>query len=213
MDTTITSKLDTFFTQFKQQHYKKGETLIRADEDPTGVFYIKNGSVKQYAISKKGDELVLNMFKPPAFFPMSWAINSTPNNYYFQAVTDVEVWRAPKEEVIEFINNNPDILYDLMGRVYRGTDGMLMRMVHLMSGSAYSRLITELLIQAKRFGKKNLASFELKITETDLATSAGMTRETVSREMKMLKEKGLVTVCNNLIIIHDINKLEEALSS
>jgi CRP-like cAMP-binding protein len=212
MKPEIQEKIDSFFTQHKKQVYKRGEILIRADDSPAGVYYLKQGSVKQYLISKKGEEIVLNIFKPISFFPMSWAINSTENIYFFEAVDTLEVWRAPREDVIAFIKNNPDVLYDLMSRVYRGTDGMLLRMAYLMSGSAYARLITELLIHTKRFGKKTAeGSFELTVTEGELAMSAGMTRETISREMKTLKEKGIVVFRKNVLVVQNIERLESEL--
>src|SRR5207302_1404657 len=105
-----------FFTQFKSQQYKKGEILIRADDDPAGIFYLHIGTVKMYLISRNGDEIVLNLFKPIAFFPMSWAINHTKNQYYFEAMDAVTVCRAPKEEVLAFLKKNPDVVLDLLAR-------------------------------------------------------------------------------------------------
>lgn len=220
MDSSITQKLDTFFKQFTYQTYKKGEIIIQAYDDPSGIFYLKSGIVKQYAISKKGDEIVLNMYKQHAFFPMNWAINKSSNSYFWEAASDVEVWKAPSEEAAEFIRDNPDVMYDLLSRVYRGTDGLLLRMTYLMSGDAYTRLITEIIIQTKRFGKYKTAhssentdrgAYEIAIAEKDLASRAGMTRETISREMKKLKDKGLVTFNKKLLIIHNLDKLEEEL--
>ncbi len=214
MDEQVKKKVDTFFKQYKKQIYKKGEIVIRADDNPLGIFYLTEGLVKKYAISKKGDELVLNIFKPISFFPMSWAINNTKNIYFYEATTQVEVWRAPTEETLKFIKDNPDVLFNLISRVYRGIDGMMLRMSYLMTGSAYERLITELMIQSKRFGRinKKETSIEIKITEKDLATSAGMSRETVSREMKMLKNKGIITLNKNLLVIKNVNKLEAELN-
>lgn len=214
MEQQIQQKIDSFFRQFKHQIYKKGEILIRADEDPSGIFYVKTGIVKKYAISMKGDELVVNLFKPVSFFPMSWAINDTPNKFFYEALTDVEIWKAPKEKAVMFIQENPDVLFDLLARVYRGTEGMLTRMAYLMSGNAYARLITELLIHAKRFGTKTNenTSVAVRVSETELASQAGMTRETVSREMKVLKKKGFVTFNKNTLVIDDIEKLEEELA-
>jgi len=209
MNSVIADKIDAYFKQFKHQQYKKGEILIRADDDPHGVFYLKEGIVKEYVISKKGDELVVNIFRPVAFFPMSWAINNTKNMYFFEAVTDAEVFRAQKEKVIEFVKNNPDVLYDLLSRVFRGTDGLLMRMAYLMSGNAYDRLVAELVIHAKRFGKSEDNKVELRVSEKDLADQSGMTRETVSREIKIFKHKGLVTFNKNTLVINDLNQLED----
>lgn len=220
-ESEVIKKLDLFFTQFKEQQYKKGEILISADEEPSGVFYLKEGVVRQYAISKKGEELVLNVFKPISFFPMGWTINGTRNDYYYEALTNVEVFKVPREKVIEFLKSNPDVLYDLVSRIYKGLDGLFTRMTYMMSGGAYDRLITEIVIQAKRFGKHKTApasgkddgEIEVHVSEKELAAQAGMTRETVSRAMKILKEKGLVTFSKNMLSIHDLARLEEELGS
>ena len=133
MDKSVKNIVDNFFRQFKFYRYKKGEILIRVDDDPSGIFYLKSGIVKEYAISKKGEELVVNLFKESAFFPMSFAINKTPNRYFFEAVTPLDVYKAPKEKVVAFIKENPQVLYDLLSRVFKGTDGLLTRMTYLMS--------------------------------------------------------------------------------
>lgn len=213
MDPQITKKVDSFFKQFKHQIFKKGEILIRADENPLGIFYLTRGTVKQYTISHKGDELLLNIYKSQTFFPMSWAINHTPNHYYFEALGEIELWRAPKEETVTFIKNNPDVLLDLISRLYKGTDGLLSRMVSLMSGEAYIRVLTELLINAKRFGRLVNNTIQLTLSEKDIASQSGMARETVSREIKRLKDKELVKFFKNKLIITDLKGLEQELVS
>jgi CRP/FNR family transcriptional regulator, cyclic AMP receptor protein len=214
MNKVVDQKVYAFFSQFKQKQYKKGEILIRADDDPSGIFYIEDGLVKEYAISRKGEELVVNIFKPGAFFPMTWGINQTPNRFFFEAVNSVSVRKAPRDEVIAFIKKQSDVLFDLMSRVYKGADGMLMKMFYLMSGSAYTRLVTELLINAKRFGIKDTVTgyITCRITEKDLASETGMTRETVSREIKLLKNKGILDFHTNALVIKDMHLLEEELS-
>ena len=83
-----------------------------------------------------------------------------------------------------------------------------------MSGNAHTRLITELLIAARRFGKKNTKDeYTFILSEKDLATQAGLTRETVSREMKVLKDKGLVTLQKTVLVVKDLQKLEMELSN
>lgn len=209
MDETAQRKLEHFFIHYKELQFKKGEILIRAEDDPQGIFYITKGTVKMYFISRNGDELVLNIFKPIAFFPMSWGINNTPNPYYFEAMEDVVVRRAPRSDVLAFVHENPDVVFDLLARMYRGLDGVLSRMAYLMSGNAYARLITELLITAKRFGIVENEGIQFTITEKDLSASSGMTRETVSREMKKLKDKGLVTFQKNVLLLKSIEDLEK----
>jgi CRP-like cAMP-binding protein len=90
---------------------------------------------------------------------------------------------------------------------------MLTRMTYLMAGNAYARLLTELIIQAKRFGKQQAdGKIMIKVSEKELAAQSGMTRETVSREMKTVKEKGLIVTEKGQLLLTDIASLEEELS-
>lgn len=208
---TISEKIHAFFQQFKEQSYKKGDVLIRAQDTPSGIFYVEEGLIKVYAISQKGNEHVVNVFKSGSFFPMSWAVNNTENNYFYEAVTPLVLRKAPKEQVFTFITQDSEVLLDLLKRVYRGTDGLLQRIDSLMNGNAYFQLITEINIYAKRFGIKHTDSVEIKITEMELAQLAGLTRETVSREMKKLKEKKLVLFSKNILEIPNTDLLEQEL--
>lgn len=213
MNDVVSDKIANFFKQYKKQVFKKGEILIRSDEEPRGIYYLTSGTVKEYAISKNGEELVVNIFKPISFFPMSFVFNPTPNNYYYEALEEIETWRASKDAVVEFLNQNPDVMFDLIGRVYKGMDGFITKLVYLMSGEAYERVITEILIAARRFGTiTNNKIAKVTISEKDLANQTGMARETVSREIKKLKSKNLVIFDRKKLIITDISKLEEELS-
>lgn len=204
MDIKIQKKLEKFFYKFKNQNFKKGDILIKPDHPPSGIFCLKEGVVKQYAVSANGEELILNIYKPVSLFPMAYAINNTLPQHYYEAMTPVSAWSAPKEDTLKFISKNEDILFDLLSRIYKGLEGFFLRMENLMAGTAKARLITTLLIYTKRFGK-------LKITEKDLASQSGISRETVSREIQKLKEKGLINFHKSILTIHDLQKMEKEL--
>jgi CRP-like cAMP-binding protein len=208
--TSIADKVDAYFSKYPKRSYPKGQILVFADESPECIFYIVKGRVRKYDVSHKGDEVVVNLFKPPAFFPMSWAINRTPNNYFYNTEMPTEVHVVPADDALQFLKDNPEVTLDLLSRIYRGMDGLLGRLVHLMSGSAKSRLLYELLIECRRFGNKNDDnSYTLDITEVDLAARSGLTRETISREMKQMKADGLVSINPKGIIVKDLKILEQ----
>lgn len=212
MDSRIADVIETFFSQYRVRKYAKGQVLILNGDDSEYVYHLISGRVKQYDVTYRGDEVILNVFKPPAFFPMSLAINKTPNLYTYQAETDIELHQAPAAEVVKFLKDNPDVTFDLLSRIYRGMDGILGRMAHLMASSAKGRLMFELLIAARRFGEKQDGNqISLEMNETDLAARAGLTRETVSREMKKLENDGYVILKSGVVTIKDSGAFEEKL--
>ncbi len=212
METTIRQKIDNFFKIYEKRHHDKGYILVYAGQQPPGVFQLLSGEVREYDITPAGDEVVVNVFKPPAFFPMSWAINGTPNQYFFDAVTSVSLKMAPADKTVAFLKANPDVIFDLLSRTYRGTDGLLRRMAHLMASTARTRLLFELMVLAKRSGQAQKGGgAQINISESDLAKRAGLSRETVSRQLTALGD--LVTIDRKGLHISSLEELETQLGS
>lgn len=210
----ITKKIEEYFSQYPVRSYPKGQILIHAGDVSKDIYYLESGKVRQYDISYRGDEIVVNIFKTHNFFPMLSATIQKTNNYFFAAETPVDIRIAPSKKVVEFLKANPDVMFDLLTRVYRGVDGLLGRVVQLMSGSARSRLLYELIIECKRFGKAaEDGSYLLKINEGDLAARAGLSRETISREIHKISQGNLINVSHSGILIKSLPRLEKKFNS
>lgn len=208
MASMVTDKLDSFFAGFPLRTYPKGQILVFAGETPTYIYYMVSGRVRKYDITYRGYEIIVNVFKNPAFFPMSWALNGTKNKYFYAAETAVQVRVAPPEDVLRFLRDNPDVLFDLLSRLYKGTEGLLGRIVQLMAGTARTRLVYELVIETRRFGTMQAdGSYRIDISEADLAARSGMSRETVSREFSKLAREGLVRGGRDGIFVCDLTTL------
>lgn len=188
--------------------------MIRADDDPQGIFYLTKGYVRQYTISKTGFELTLHILKPKSYFPMVWAINGTPNVYYFEALTPVEVGRAPRDQVVNFIKDKPSIIFALMSELLEDYAETLTRVEHLVFSDAYRRVISVLLYIAKHFGEKDSNGIIIRhrFTQQDIATLVGVARGTASNELVKLEKKGLIKHIDHSILLKDIKKLNLELS-
>jgi CRP-like cAMP-binding protein len=209
MAETVEEKIRSFFTKYPKRSYPKGQILLFADEKPSHVFFLSSGKVRKYSITDNGDEVIINIFKKGSFFPMSYAINGTKNSFFYKTETETEVHVVPPRDALQFIKDNPDVILDLLSRIYRGIDGMYGRLVHLMSGSARSRLAYELVIEARRFGQTDsTGKISLEVNEVDLAARTGLSRETVSREIQKLKENNLVNLTGKVLIINNLVDLQ-----
>lgn len=209
-----TKVFEDFFAQFQLRLYKQGETVIRSDDDPQGFFCLTKGYVRQYTISRTGEELTLHILQPISYFPMVWAFNDTPNAYFYEALTPVEIGRAPRDQVLEFIKDKPDLLFELMKELLDRYEESLTRIEHLVFSDAYRRVISVLLYIAQYFGKKSGSKIVVnhRFTHQDISTLVGVARETVSIEMGKLAEKKLVEFVDRAMIFSNIIKLEQELT-
>lgn len=211
MDTLAFQKLDDFFSRFKRLTFKKGDIILRSDEEPRGVLFLHKGYVKLYSISKDAQQLTLIIFQREDFFPLMWAINATPNNYYLEAMGTVELWLSPRLEFIKFLKANSDVLFELTSRILTRLGGILKRMEYLVFGNALSRVASIISICAERFGyldgKETMIGVIL--THQDIANLIGVTRETVSIEIKKLEKKGIIAYQGRHLVIKNAVKLKE----
>ena len=212
MDQSVRNKLAEYFSTCAVKTYKKGAIITHAHQEPDGVSYLLEGAVEQYDITSSGNRITVNIFRPPAFFPMSWAINGTPNSYFYAAVGDVKLRQADAGQTVAFLQANPDVMFNLLSRVYRGTDVLLQRLTVATQGVAVNRLIFALLIDAYRFGQRtDDATWLITIQHQALAARSGLARETVSRELHKLEKDKLISLRKDGITLH-VPGLEERLS-
>lgn len=211
MGTTVADKLNKFFAKFKKFHYKKGDLILRGGDLSQGVYFIDKGYVRDYSISREGEEFTLIIFKSEDFFPMQWVFNNKPNTHYFEAMNAVELWRCPKEEFIKFIEDNPDIFFEFTSHILTRMGGIMQRMEYLAFGNAYQKVASILMICAERFGEKdgNGVIINIPLKHKDIAMLIGMVRETVSIELKKLERKGIIDYHGRLIIVKDTGRLQE----
>lgn len=203
-------KLEKFFSQFKQIHYKKHATLMRAGDIPLGVYYLYKGYAKYYSLSETGQELSYIILKPQDIFPIIWAITDSSNIQYCDAMTDIEVSRAPKDKFLEFIRDNPDVLREVSKKMLVRFEGVLDRMAYMVFGNAYQKVASILVICAERFGmrKGNKIIIKVPLTHQDIANLIGLTRETTSVELKKLENLKIYSKKGSFISINNLKKLK-----
>ena len=132
MQDRVNYKVNAFFSRFNLKSYKKGQIIIHPNKDPLGAYYLKSGYVKAYGISPQGIETTIHIFALNSYFPMMWVISDIPNRLHYEALTPVELYIIPKEKVLNFLQKNPDVLFDLTYRLLKGIDKLTLRIEDLL---------------------------------------------------------------------------------
>lgn len=208
MDPKIQKLLHSFFKKFEQKSFPKEETILKPADKK--IFFLTNGVVRMFSTSRKKSKITLNIYKQHSIFPIPLVFDLR-NKYTFDALTNVEGYFAPKKDFKKFIDKNPDVLFDLIKRIYLGFEGFFTQMEALLLGDAFCRVTTSLVVYTRRFGQKNnsITTFDWQLTHRQIASQTGLARESVTREIKKLQEKGLIGYSGKKLFIYDLGKLEE----
>ncbi|MBI4092140.1 MAG: Crp/Fnr family transcriptional regulator [Candidatus Levybacteria bacterium] len=200
--------LKSFFNEYDLKTFAKGEMILRPESGK--IFFLTKGAVRMFTLSKEKEELTLNIHRAYSLFPMSLIFN-IQNKYTFDSLTETQGYFAPKKDFKKFINKNPAVLFDLLKRIYLGFDGFFMLLEALLSGDAFYRVLIQLIIYTRRFGQKNgkVATFNWNLTHRQLASQTGLARESVTKEIKKLQDRGLVGYSGKKLFINDVSELEK----
>ncbi len=205
--------VNLFIKHGVKQTFRKADNVIRPGEYPPGIFYIAEGLVKAYDISKYGEENLLIIRKEGELFPLIWGITGQERQVIYQALVPTVTWQVSREKFIEFIHKNPEALapvLDMTTEMYRLHSE---RILNLEYRTVRERIISFLQTMGQRFGveTKDGLLLNVPLKHQDIASSVNATRETTSRELSALERKGLLSSKQSLITLKDLDRLQKFL--
>jgi len=205
-------KIRAFFYSHTRMQYKKGEVIIRPEDEPSGVYLIEWGFVKAYSITKYGEENLLLVRGSGSVFPLIWAFTGEHRSVSYEAMEETSLWRVSKSDYKDFLDKNPEtmpIILDMAIEAYRLHSERVMTLSYR---TARERIVSFLLVTANRFGvvqKDGSTMIMAPFRQTDIASSVNATRETTSRELNAMRKKGLTKTVEGKIVLCDTEILQK----
>lgn len=197
--------LNSFLNRFTVKNFKKGDVILQQDAEPMSVFAVKSGVVKTYNLTSKGEEKPVGFTLKNDFFPLGWMFGKTRGaQYYYEAMCDASVRAVPKSELLRFLKKNGGAMFHMLERSVQETLNQQMRINALSQSKATEKVIYTIHYLALCFGRDvrtDIVEIPLPLTQQDVANFTGLTRETVSVELKKLAAKKVLFYRNRSYII------------
>lgn len=205
--------LSDFVQKYPIQSYRKNETIIFQDDEPATLFFVKSGYIKGYDIDSQGTEQLLWIGSAGDFFPVIWAFSITPTvEYFVSAYTDAELYAVRRTDFQAFLDQNPAALQELTYQMATHLNYSYSQLNFRDKPRAEEKIVHGLRYLSERFGPLNRSVKEiaLPVTHQDIASLTGVSRETVTQELKKLKDKGFIYYDKYQFVIHQ-KRLESML--
>jgi CRP-like cAMP-binding protein len=193
--------------------YRKGEYIIRPGEQPSNIYFIQEGLVKAYNISKYGEENLLIIRKDHEVFPLIWALTGQEREIIYQAISPTVLWRIDREKYLEFLHSHPGAMLPILDMVTEMYRIHSERLLNLEYRTVRERLVSFLMTMSGRFGKQTDDGIviEVPLRQQDIASSINASRETASRALSALEKKGLISTKQFFITLKDPEALQSLL--
>ncbi|WP_164880951.1 Crp/Fnr family transcriptional regulator [Aestuariirhabdus litorea] len=192
----------------RQRDVVQGGAIFRFGEPASECYQVEQGRVVIYAISREGKELQLMELREGDCFGEMGLIDDLPRFNHAYAGTDTRLWVLKRADFEQLYNEYPEIPRQL-NRYFcyrlRVTANNLEEASVLSLRERLARLITRLAfsVGASDQGVSNIEH----LSHQSLSRMLGVTRQSVSRELKAMEREGLLKCHYNRIEVLDYGRL------
>lgn len=210
--------MDQLFRQVKPHStmrlVRKGANILFQGEIPRSALIVRDGVVRAYTITSTGEERVVALYGKGDVFPLTWVLGETTNTlFYYDALTDVRLMTVPKPIFMETLMKDTALLADMLRFVGNQYTALLLRITGLEQSRAVEKIGFTLYYLLFRYGEEKENGkyvVDIKISQIMLASFVGLTRESIVKNLKILKDKGIIDYDKSIYTINKI-KLEQFL--
>jgi CRP-like cAMP-binding protein len=200
-----------------RRRYEAGEVVFMPAPNPESVYLLEDGLVRIYRLSESGLETTLGYVRKGEIFGELAVFGDYPRESFAQAVDPSMVWKVPRRIFQPFVESRPGLAFEVSKQIGERLKRIESRVENLVFRDVRSRLIMILLELGSCFGQERDDGSVLlngHITQTELATLVGSTRQSVNAGLGELSEHGLITrEGRQIVILKPIEFRQQARSS
>ena len=193
---------------------KKGGNIFFQGEIPRQAMIIRDGFVRAYTITSSGEERVVALHSKGDVLPLTWILGETSNTlFYYDAISDTRLLSVPKDELLKAINTDDETRQVLTSHIAKNYTALLLRITGLEQSRAIEKIGFTLYYLMFRHGiEKEPGNFliDVKLSQVMIANLVGLTRESTTKNLKILKDKKIISFESSTYTINK-NRLEQYL--
>jgi CRP-like cAMP-binding protein len=199
--------IDRLAESARERNYPKNSVILFEDDPGDALYVVVTGQVKVVLIGEDGREVILSVLHEGQFFGEMALIDDEPRSAHVIAMQDSNLVVLRREDFQRRLQETPTIALGLLrelSRRMRRADDKIGGLVLLDVNGRVARLLLQM--ADENDGK----TITRRVTHHTIAQMIGSSRETVSRTIRELADRGLVEVSRKAIVIRDRPGLESA---
>ncbi len=197
--------LDVIMHMTVRRTYPKN-TMIVIEEDQGDMLYIiESGSVKITRLDDEGREVILAILGSAEFFGEMALLDGQGRSANVMAIEDTVLFTLHRRDFLDVLGRFPTISIQLLREMTSRLRKSDQQIKSLSLSDAEHRVGIAIHRFAEDMGIFKMGQVVIKRLpyQQDIANMSGTSRETVSRMLKNLEQKGLVEREGRRLIIHD----------
>jgi CRP/FNR family cyclic AMP-dependent transcriptional regulator len=206
-------QLEALADRLRPRAFAKGMIIFHKDSPGQSLYVIESGKVRIFILSESGQEISVRIYGCGDIFGELSMLDGLPRSAGAVAMDETRVLTLHRDDFLSLLEEHPQmapsIIAILSGRV-RYTTEYAESLAFL---DVYGRVANRLLELADRYGVASADGIEihLRLTQSDLASLVGATRESVNKVLGTFRDQGLIGLDGQRIVILDQQALKKGI--
>jgi CRP-like cAMP-binding protein len=205
--------LESLAHAVRPRRFRRGEVVFHLGDPGDALFVVSTGAVKITLPSEGGDEAIIATLRPGDFFGELALLDGAPRSATAVALEPTETLVLPREPFRALVATEPAIRDALLAALARELRRLTVHVEELHFLDIAGRLAARLAHLATEHGKPGpdgSLRLDAPLTQTDLASMVGCTRQSVNKLLGLFVGDGLVALDRDAIVVLDLEGLLRA---
>jgi CRP/FNR family transcriptional regulator, cyclic AMP receptor protein len=198
----------------KYRAFGTGMTLFHQDMPGTTLYLIADGYVRMYAIGQTGQEFTYHIYGPAEVFGELSLLDDGIHPATCVTMTPIKTWLLSKDNLFMVLRKYPELMLRMLGMIAHRARAATQKSEAMAFQDVQGRLAYEML----NLGAHNSVRtdegilIEVPLTQHDLASMVGATRESVNKALAMFKAQDLIRISGTSITVVEPHELERIIA-
>ena len=204
-DALESGELDDLAAVGHRRHYGANTTLFHEGDDAGPVMVLLSGRVKAVALNAGGREAIVAIRGPGDLLGELSAIDGAPRSVTVTTLEPVEALVVAGSAFTAYLERRPRVALVMLRMVVARLRSADARHADLATHDVVGRVATRLVELSERYGIEadGRIEVELPLSQEEIASWAGASREAVSKALHVLRTLGIVETGRRRISVLD----------
>jgi|ADurb_Val_02_Slu_FD_contig_61_453617_length_812_multi_3_in_0_out_0_1 CRP-like cAMP-binding protein len=204
-------EMEALASLLRLRSVKKGDVIFRKGDEGTNLYAILRGCVRITVPTALGDEIAVAVMKDGEFFGEMALLDGMPRSASASAGEETQLAILERSDFLKFLAKRDHaiqaILMALSWRL-RKTDDLISEICFSSLSQRLAKRIMDLADDESGEGRQD-SERQINMTQKELSEMLGVSRESVNKELKVLRDKEIVRTERGKIIVSDLERLKK----
>jgi len=192
----------------------RGQMIVQKGDEGSSMMAVLRGRVRISVVSAEGREVMLNVINPGEVFGEIALLDGNPRSADATAIEPTDLLVIERKHLLPYLRTNEDLYPRLLAVLCARLRQTSSALEDLALFALPVRLARVLLNLARDYGRtvSGGTRIEFKLSQRDLSTLVGASRESVNKQLGQWKDAGVLGMDGGSLVVMKPERLAEMAS-